>query len=344
MKVPLRHIERFATLPDWTPAEVRIPVVQPDGSWHGPIQSLVYPPIGFFPWNICDLGNGDSYGYYWPIGREDSEPFTALMSHDCWAIIPTASSLEKLAQLEPWQRDLAELVDPAFETPDALDFPSRLIIDPNSPYLLVANADWAMEQKHHDRAEALYKRAIGLVPEYTAAHIGLAVLYRRTQRKPEAAESMLNAIRCPMCFWGASFWAESNLPNGAVNRNDYRRKCLYWLRQTRGDRVSPGVRNDPLFRARESLTFASGVVLNNDFRIYEEAIEEYLQQEKRIEAVQLAMLFGELMLGETTPFRERNGLSVMSHRHRLAKVFERTGLIERRRLLDNTSDWSSIVR
>ncbi|MGK5029675.1 hypothetical protein [Janthinobacterium sp. MDT1-19] len=33
-----------------------------------------YPPLGFSPFFEGALGNGDTFGLYWPIGREAFEP------------------------------------------------------------------------------------------------------------------------------------------------------------------------------------------------------------------------------------------------------------------------------
>src|SRR5262249_45771234 len=134
-------------------------------------------------------------------------------------------------------------------------FAEQLALDPKSPFYLVANADEAVGQGLLDRAEDLYLQALAILPEYTAAHFGLVTVYRRSRRAHEAARWMLEAIRSPLCFQGASFWVESNLPPDAVNRADYRRKCLHWLRQTK-PADAQAIANDPLFQAREKLTFA----------------------------------------------------------------------------------------
>ena len=60
-------------------------------------------------------------------------------------------------------------------------------------------------------------------------------------------------------------------------RQDYRRKCLHWLQQAREEQAA-AVRDDPLFQARQRLTFASGVPANDDHRIYDEAIDVYVEQ------------------------------------------------------------------
>jgi hypothetical protein len=40
------------TVREWTPSTIGI-----------------YPPVGYLRWSALDVGNGDTYGYYWPVGR-----------------------------------------------------------------------------------------------------------------------------------------------------------------------------------------------------------------------------------------------------------------------------------
>lgn len=317
---------------------IRDAMIDADGYWNGPVQSVVYPPVGFLQWEICDVGNGDCFGYYWPVGKERDPPLVAMISHDCGALIPTTTSLETLAVLEPWQRDLQKLrpipeAKAKTDDPPIIDLRERLSIDPESPFLLVANADLDLGEGNLDLAETRYLAAARQLPEYTAAHLGLVTLYRRLRKPGTAAKWMLAALRSPFCFWGASFWAETNLPNGPVNRDDYRRKCLHWLRQASAtDEISA----DPLYGARERLQFKSGLAVNHDYEILEGVIDEYVRHGRHLEAIHLYMLFGELMHGETTPFRERSGFTHESHRRRLLDLFQTAGLKGRAALLETT--------
>jgi hypothetical protein len=51
------------------------------------------PPLGFILFSEGALGNGDSFGLYWPIGKEQEEPLVAETWHDEWRVAPTYSSL-----------------------------------------------------------------------------------------------------------------------------------------------------------------------------------------------------------------------------------------------------------
>jgi hypothetical protein len=314
-----------------------------DGLWDGPLadHAVTYPPVGFLPWVICSLGNGDDYGYYWPVGMEGESPIVCLMSHDYGALNPIASSIEALERFGNC-RDLTAMLNrspvPLSEDDDPCEsqesgVAARLQQDEFSPFLLVANADIALAHNALDLAHAHYAQAIALLPEYTAAHYGMAVLCRRLRRPADALKSMIATIRCPLCFRGASFWADTYLPIEHVNRQDFHRKCLHWLQQARSDPTGL-VADDPLFRARQRLTFASGVTANDDYLVYDEVIDAYMKNGRAVEAIQLAMRVGELMMGETTPFRERYGFTHARHRHRLRDLLRAASLNDRARLLD----------
>jgi hypothetical protein len=285
------------------------------------------------------LGNGDEYGYYWPLGKEATHPLVAMMSHDCGALIPVASSIEALARiggcrevtaLVSGERDQSD--DEGFEDEQTgLTLAEKLAIDPGSPHLLAANADSAMAKNELEGAEALYLRAIDMLPEYTAAHFGLAMLYRRQRKTDLAIRWILEAIRSPLCFQGASFWSETSLP---LNRADFRRKCLMWLQQARAE-DAPTTATDPLFQVRDRLTFASGVKTIDDFALYDQVIDEYVACGRVQDAIRILMLVGELMMCETVSFRERAGFTLSGYRDRLLILF-RLGCAERAQFLNSS--------
>ena len=76
-----------------------------------------YPPLGFMPFSESALGNGDSFGLYWPIGREAMEPIVVETWHDEWRIQPHFSSLAAFlkaqAQLDEDDEDSGYVDTPA---------------------------------------------------------------------------------------------------------------------------------------------------------------------------------------------------------------------------------------
>src|SRR6202048_5285483 len=57
-----------------------------------------YPPLGFCAIAEHQLGNGDAFGLYWPVGHEDCEPIVAETYHDEWHVEPHFSSLERFLE------------------------------------------------------------------------------------------------------------------------------------------------------------------------------------------------------------------------------------------------------
>lgn len=78
-----------------------------------------YPPLGFLPFPGYELGNGDRFGLYWPIGREDQEPLVMETEHDARALCPAFSSLDALLRKAGSSDDWVE--------------PPTLEEDPDSP-------------------------------------------------------------------------------------------------------------------------------------------------------------------------------------------------------------------
>jgi hypothetical protein len=106
-----------------------------------------------------------------------------------------------------------------------------------------------------------------------------------------------------------------------------RKKLLGWL-QRLDDEVCRGC-SDPFWKRRHDVTFAEGVKENNDYRVFEELIEEYHRQGLGVRAVRLRILAGEFMGSETVSFRERYGWTKEKYRAQLIADLEQAGLRER---------------
>src|SRR5687768_17285823 len=86
--------------------------LMPDGISRGP-----YPPSGFLAVWDADLGNGDYFGLYWPLGREQEEPMVCDMAHDSWSMIPCFSNANTFAnwlEANDHERGDCEPEDPDF--------------------------------------------------------------------------------------------------------------------------------------------------------------------------------------------------------------------------------------
>ncbi|MDO8254979.1 hypothetical protein [Shewanella algae] len=76
-----------------------------------------YPSLGFLPLFDAELGNGDYFGLYWPLGRETEAPIVCDMWHDEAKLVPAFSGAGKfVAWLEAndWERGDEEPQDADF--------------------------------------------------------------------------------------------------------------------------------------------------------------------------------------------------------------------------------------
>jgi hypothetical protein len=339
------------------PAEYHDDILSYEESTYGPskadgspvivqVYSLVFPPIGFFP--FYGIGNGDYHGYYWPIGREDRPPIVAFSSHDAWSLIPEHSNIESLyrshlAQSTDENETLSqyeELATRANGKPPAKhdvrglkfdDFSQLLLIDPKSPFLLCAAADVHIANNEIEAAEQRYRESLDLLPEYVAAHFGLAYVLRRQRRGEEATIYLRQALMGPLVFYGGSFWADTALPGQF--RNDWQRKALMWLQQSKFFHES--VADDPFITRIGNLTFQTGLALNPDLDILQKLTEEYATIGRYADAANIWRMIADRASRETATFRERYDLNPSTYGTKLANLYELSGNMMRAKLVRN---------
>lgn len=319
--------------PDGTPAQSRV-------------YSLVYPPTGFFPFS--DIGNGDYHGFYWPIGREEAPPIVAFSSHDARSLIPEHSSIERLYACELARANddvdspdhYRELVTKATGEPPIDhdlrgvapdDYGQLLSLDGSSPYYLCAAGDLHLSQNNVDAAEQKYRESLGQLPEYVAAHFGLASVLRRQRRAEEATIHLRKALIGPLAFYGGSFWSDASLPGDF--RNDWNRKAVMWLQRSKTFHES--LADDPFAKRINELTFETGLAENPDMDVLQQIVEEYATAGDYSDAARIWSLIGDRAAMETTSFRERYGLNPLTYGSRLAELFELSGNCLRAALVRN---------
>ena len=230
-----------------------------------------YPPLGFMPFSESALGNGDSFGLYWPIGREAMEPIVVETWHDEWRIQPHFSSLTAFLQA------YAAAEDEYVGTPSLAD-------DPASPRAAFLAAKELIAQRNPAAAIALLEAALAIVPEYTEALALLHGQYVRAGRTDDAVRVAIQAIISPPSFGGPPL------------------KALQWLRT----QPVPEGELDPIWRACGQLSFHfGGSKENGEYRVLLAAIATYLEQGNHVCASTLMQTYAELMSAETVSFQER---------------------------------------
>ncbi len=317
----LGHEGRF--YPDSTPAQSRV-------------YSLVFPPIGFFP--FYGIGNGDYHGFYWPIGWEEDPPIIAFSSHDAWSLIPEHSNIETLYNCELARAnedadssdDYRELVTKAIGKPPIDhdlrgvapdDYDQLLLLDETSPYYLCAAADVYLTENDVEAAEQKYRESLGHLPEYVAAHFGLASVLRRQRRPEEATIHLRKSLIGPLAFYGGSFWSDTSLPGRF--RNDWNRKAVMWFQQSKT--LHESLVDDPFAKRISELTFRTGLSDNPDIDVLQLIVEEYATAGSYSEAARIWNLIGDRAAMETTSFRERYNLNPLTYGSRLAELLELSG-------------------
>ena len=166
----------------------------------------VYPPPGLC-WNILEIGNGDIYGYYWPIGREEEPPLVCATEHDAWSLIPESSSLAACLR----RQIILGFVDVEEIAATARDFgvtiengPSadetELEADPESPFLLLSAARVAIGKRDLVTATSHLKLALHKLPEYSEAWAALSQVFRQQKDVAAFAGASIKALTSPLCF------------------------------------------------------------------------------------------------------------------------------------------------
>lgn len=242
--------------------------ISTDQDWQ---HTTAYPPLGFTPFSEGALGNGDTFGLYWPIGREAAEPIVVETWHDEWRLQPHFSSVAAFLQAH------AAAQDEYVATPSLDD-------DPASPRAAFLEAKQLIAQRKPDAAIALLEAALSILPEYTDALALLHGQYVRAGRMDDAVRVAIQAIISPPSFGGPPL------------------KALQWLRA----QAVPEGELDPIWRACGQLSFHFGGSKDNaDYPVLLAAIDTYVEQGNYLSASTLMQTYAELMSAETVSFQER---------------------------------------
>ena len=259
-------------------------------------------PLGFHPFTECASDEGDVLGLYWPVGMEDQPPLVAARWHDSWEITPIYSSLEQF--LNEWamvrkNEDWDVWRDVVLGSP-------KISTSPLSPFNLYSNAQKAIEQDEPHVAITALVKALTALPEYSAGSSLLYAQYRRVGDNDSAIRTALNSIVSPISFG----WRDM-----AVVR---------WLQLQ--ESCPDDVASDPIWTNRKRMTGRYGGTKENDnYLVFNEAIQCYVEMDDDWTAIVLSITYGELMCRETVSFQERYGFDKKQYIPNLRALIQRVG-------------------
>lgn len=272
--------------------------------------SYPYPPSTFLPFLEHELGNGDMFGMYWPIGRESELPLVIEMWHDSWVMAPHFSSFNRFLECSTSIPPHRLIQTPSLEQ------------DPDSPKANFAAACESLNAGDVSTCIKLLETAIATLPEYTDALSMLALQYRRLRNNDAAISTALRAIRCPPSF-------------GRINPQLYH----WFARQSATDETTS---NDPLWLTRTKLKFQfGGEKHNDDYVVLRDVINAYIADNRPVEAFTLSQTYAEYMCGETVSFRGRYDFDPTTWtKWQLGQWYEMTGT-SRDIWLQGQPDWGT---
>lgn len=264
---------------------MKLPAAYNSVTLYNDAYEVPYPPLGFCPIAEHQLGNGDTFGLYWPIGREDCDPIVAETYHDEWSIQPHFSSLDRFLVAAAISDDSDD--DDEYDDDSLVGTPS-FDEDPQSPAACLFAAREHLKSQNVNAAIECLETAVTVLPEYSEAQALLCTQYRRVNQNDAAIKSAIQSIISPSCF-GAP-------PLQIVN----------WLSRQSSTRRE--IESDPIWINRGRLTLKFGGVKENDeYQILRDAIDQYLANSAFIPAMTLMQTYAQFMYSETVSFQERYG-------------------------------------
>ncbi len=245
-----------------------------------------YPPTGFLPVWEAELGNGDYFGLYWPLGRETREPIVCDMLHDQWALAPMFSSVGRFRawlDVNHGERGEAQVDDSGFG-PKLFEQAKQRI------------AGGAIQES----IEYL-RRACESVPDVCDYWF---VLSSQLQRLGQTDQSIDAAIRAYRSAW------HFGSPSDAV------------LRAVRKGQRHSTFSEDPIVRRSNDLTVNfGGTKQNRNYALLRECVDEYLDRGEALSALQVYQNYAFTMMAtETTAFQSRYAFDVSAWQEEFSQL------------------------
>lgn len=245
-----------------------------------------YPPASFWGLYDAEFGNGDCYGFYWPLGREKEEPVVCEMMHDSWTMAVCVSSATLFADWLGNDRERGdELEEPGFAP------------------ALFTRAKTMIAQGSFTEAIPLLERICSIFPENCEYWFALAGQLRRNGKTEEAVTAAIEAY--------TSTWSFGYPPEGL-------------LRMIQAGRNFTSLADDPLVRRSAALTNKfGGDKENTNYPLLLECVREYFEIGKPLTALKLLQNHALMMSGETVSFCERYGFSTETWRREFSDLCEK---------------------
>ncbi|MFM2478636.1 tetratricopeptide repeat-containing protein [Celerinatantimonas sp. MCCC 1A17872] len=229
-----------------------------------------YPPLGFIAVADAELGNGDYFGLYWPLGKENSEPVVCDMIHDESMLSLEFSNVDvfvKWLELNDYERDEQEVDDDACAS--TIFHKAQQLYRNNS----VEPAIELLEQACH---------CFGEISEYWFA---LATQSRRIGNDERAAQAALKAFQANWMF---------GCPEQGV------------IAMLKNPRYQEYLQGDPVISRMAQMEFDFGGQKHNPiYPLLKECVNDYFNANQPVQALLLYQNYAYMMRAETSSFQER---------------------------------------
>ncbi|SDH21718.1 hypothetical protein SAMN05216588_103214 [Pseudomonas flavescens] len=235
---------------------------------------------GFLPFAEHALGNGDSYGLYWPVGQEGREPIVVETFHDEGRLVPAFSSLDTFLAASH-----------ALEDDDGYLEHADFSADPHAPRAACEQARLLVKQQAVDAAVALLERTLQRLPEYADASALLVSQYRRLERHDDACRLAVRTLLAPPCF-GSGPTVE---------------RIWTWL-ASQADGPAD-LADDPLWQHRAAFAAipCGGSKYNDLYPVIDAVIAAYVERGDTPSALLLLQAQAQYLGGETLSLQQRYG-------------------------------------
>lgn len=230
-----------------------------------------YPPQGLVSIAEGALGNGDCFGLYWPLGREEDAPFVCEMFHDEWRMELRHSSLQVFSR---WL-DVNEG-----------DYGEREVDDAGSPNMLLEQARSHVLAGQVAEAVTRLRAACAAFPDLQKGWSLLASQYLRMGDRDGAIDAARSAVLANWAF---------GIPEPGV------------LRLLRSAPAS----DDPVIVMVQRMGFAFGGAKSNpDYALMQACIDQSWAVGDTMTALRLSQNRCYQLSGETVSFQAREGFNL----------------------------------